>query len=221
MCLFASPGEIISGNKNSMPDDVPSLELFIQIHKDMVAAEKLAVLELTAIQTEHVATRSLAYKYNATRNILNEKLADVCSYITLASRIASLALQVKSVGENYYDFTKYTVNNVKENPLIAGIYASACKKAASNLKILAKQTATMVLQQTNILKATMEEKHRYLNDVSSRLTSIKMIIWEARHIMRLYDMTKQEIFDGREFVKSGTYKKCMSGVIDKWNKKTI
>lgn len=206
-----------AGGKWEMPDDVPTLELLIQVHKDMVKAEKLATKELGVIAVEHKGTKELATKYNETRNLLNEKLADVGSYITLASRISSLALQVKGVYDVYENFMKTTYENAKKYPFTLGICYAANKEILSEIDKLIGQSATMVSQQTNLLKATMEEKHKYLNTISARLSNIKMIVRNAERTVRSYLGVRMEMLNMAKIAKSGAYERALDDVKSRWN----
>lgn len=205
-----------AGGKSELPDDAIALELLIQVHKDMVKAEKLATEELGVIAVEHKVTKDLAAKYNDTRSLLNEKLADVGSYITLASRISSLALQVKGVYDVYENFMKTTYENAKKYPFTLGICYAANKEILSEIDKLIGQTATMVSQQTNILKATMEEKHKYLNTISARLSNIKMIVRNAERTVNSYLGVRMEMLNMAKIAKSGVYDKVLGDVKSRW-----
>ncbi|MCM1491091.1 MAG: hypothetical protein NC095_09745 [Muribaculum sp.] len=209
-----------SAGKNDLPDDPIAIELWIQVHKNMKKAEKSATEDLAVIEGEHIATQSFSSKFHKTRTALNKRMADAGSYLTLASRILSLGLQVKEVWEDYSDFMETTYNNALDHPYLALICFQAHKQLKKELQNLATATTSAALLQTNVLKATMQEKHQFLNIISSRLVNIRMIISSAQRRVNRCVRGNVSEFIYRDFVKSGAYDNIMDKIKKRWDDHT-
>lgn len=166
------------------------------------------------IAGEHEMTRSLASKYNNTRSLLNEKMADVYSCLALASRIADIGIQIKDVKELYEDYLTKTADHT--TPFLVGLFAATNKQLGRELQHLVVQTAAAVSQQNNLLKATIAEKHQFLNTIVSRIYNIKSIIREAQRIAWMYEYIPVAVFDKITFGRSGVYEKSIKKIKTRW-----
>lgn len=208
-----------SGGKNAPPDDLPTIEALIDAHKKMQEAEKLAVLELGYITTAQSFSQKAAAKYNETRKMLNQRLADVGSYITLASSLASIALQLKDLTETYADFTKTTYNNAKKHPFLLLVYTQANVKVAKEIEHITKSCADFAGFQTNILKSTMEEKRQLLGFISYNISSVIRILNSATLMCRSVLFAGVQEYHVSEIINSQTNKEIIEKVIAKWKTK--
>ncbi len=207
------------GGKNSLPDDIATIEALIDAHKRMKKAEDIAVLELNAITDTHIATQTMAKKYNQTRAILNQRLADVGSYITLASSIASITLQLKELTESYTDFTETTYNHAKKHPFLLLVYTNANVQIANEIKHIVKSCVDFVAYQSNILKATMNEKRQLLGFISTNIATVQRIINKATLTCRSLLATGVQEYHVWEIVNSKTNQEIINKIIAKWKTK--
>lgn len=205
-----------SGGKNDPPDDILTIEALITAHKKMKKAEDLAVLELSGIYETHVVTQTMAKKYNQTRMMLNQRLADVGSYITLLSSIASITIQLKDLTESYTEFTKTTYNNAKRQPFLLLVYTNANVKIANEIQHISKCCVDFAAFQSNILKATMNEKRQILGFISANIAAIQRIINSATLTCRSLLATGVQEYHVWEIINSKTNQDLISKIIGKW-----
>ncbi len=208
-----------SGGKNDPPDDIPTIEALIDAHKRMQKAEDLAVLELGYITTAQSFSQKAAAKYNETRKMLNQRLADVGSALTLASSIASITMQLKDLTETYADFTKTTYNNAKRHPFLLLIYTSTNAQVAKEIEHITKCCIDFAGFQTNVFKSTMNEKRQLLGFISANIASIQRILNRASLTCRSMLATGVQEYHVWDLVNSKTNQEIINKVIAKWKTK--
>ncbi len=208
-----------SGGKNSPPDDIATIEALIDAHKKMKKAEDIAVLELSSIAYTQSLTQKVATKYNQTRTMLNQRLADAGSYLTLLSSIASITLQLKDLTESYKEFTETTYNNAKRQPFLLMVYTNANIQIANEIKHISKSCVDFAAFQSNILKATMNEKRQLLGFISANIASVQRIINRASLTCRSLLATGIQEYHVWEIINSKTNQEIINKVITKWKEK--
>ena len=205
--------------KNAPPDDVPTIEALIDAHKKMKKAEDLAVLELSAIAETQDLSQKVAAKYNLTRKMLNQRLADVGSVVTLASSLVNITLQLKNLTESYAEFTKTTYKNAKRQPFLLLVYTSANMQIANEIKHITKSCADFPLFQTNVLKATMAEKRQLLGFISAHINSVQRIINRVTLTCRSVLTTGVQEYHVKDIINSKTNQEIINKIIAKWKEK--
>ena len=204
---------------NVVPDDIATIEALIDAHKKMKKAEDIAVLELTAAAETQSVTQKMAAKYNDTRKMLNQRLADVGSILTLTSSITSIAIQLKDLTESYEEFTETTYKNAKRHPFLLAVYTSANLKIAEEIKRIAASCTDFVAFQTNILKSTMDEKRQLLGFISAHISSVQRIINSASLTCRSMLSTGIQEYHVYDLINSKTNQDIMNKIIGKWKGK--
>lgn len=208
---------IASGaGKNAPPDDIATIEALIDAHKKMKKAEDLAVLELSATAETQSLTQKAAAKYNETRKMLNQRLADVGSILTLTSSIASIAIQLKDLVEDYAEFTEGVYKNAKRQPFLMATYTNANLQIAWEIKHISKCCADFELFHTNVLKATMEEKRQILGFIQTHISTVQRIINRATLQCRSMLAVGIQEYHVTDIVNSKTNKEIMNKIIGKW-----
>lgn len=205
-----------AGGKNAPPDDVLTIELLIDAHKKMKKAEDIAVVELRAITETQDITKKMALKYNQTRKMLNQRLADVGSALTLLSSVASITMQLKDLTESYADFTERVYKNAKRQPFLLLTYTTANIQIANEIKHIAKSCAEFPLFQTNVYKATMEEKRQILGFISAHISSVQRIINRTSLLCRSMLAVGVQEYHLYDIIDSKTNKDIMNKIIGKW-----
>lgn len=219
LVLLVTSITAIAGGKNSPPDDILTIEALIDAHKKMKQAEDLAVLELTATAETQTLTEKIAGKYNETRKMLNQRLADVGSALTLASSLASVTLQLKNLTESYAEFTETAYKNAKRQPFLMVMYTSANLQIADEIKNIVKSCGDFALFQTNVLKSTMEEKRKILGFISALISSVQRIINKASMSCRSMLAVGVKEYHVQEIINSKTNKELMKKIVEKWKRK--
>lgn len=201
----------------TVPDDPAALESFILLHKNMKKAEDSAAQELVAIGGIHIESKQITTAYNNSKRFLNERLADIGSIITLTLKITDIALKTKEAGEDYAEFMKTTYVNASKHPFLLFICGQVNQQLGEEMKQLVALSAVAVLMQTNVLPATMEEKVKFLDKISARLSGIQSILNSAKWKVRKFVYTGLQEYHIRELIESDVFKKVMSNTIVKWN----
>ena len=205
-----------AGGKNSPPDDILTIEALISAHKSMKKAEDIAVLELSAIAETQDITKKMAAKYNQTRRMLNQRLADVGSALTLFSSVASITMQLKDLTESYADFTERVYNNAKRQPFLLLTYTTANIQIANEIKHITKCCTDFVGFQTNVLKATMEEKRQILGFISAHISAVQRIINRTSIMCRSMLAIGVQEYHVYDIINSKANKDLMKKIIGKW-----
>lgn len=217
ICLLM-PAAVYAGGKNSPPPDVPTIEALIDAHKSMKKAEDIAVTELTAIYETQTLAKKAAAKYNETRKMLNQRMADVGSILTLTSTVATIALQLKDLTESYADFTEKAFANAKRHPFLLATYTNANLQIAWEITHITKSCGDFVLFQTNVFKSTMDEKRQILAFIQMHISSVQRIINRASMQCRSMMATGVQEYHVMDIVNSKTNQEIMNKVIGKWQR---
>ena len=216
MLLTMVSPNVSAGGKNDPPDDIPTIEALIDAHKKMKQAEDIAVLELTAAAETQSVTQKMAGKYNETRKMLNQRLSDVGSIITLASSLVNITLQLKNLTESYEEFTKTTYGNAKKHPFLLLTYANANMQIAWEIKHIAKSCGDFALFQTNVLKSTMDEKRQILGFIQMHIATAQRIINRATLQCRSVLAVGVQEYHVSDIINSEANKEIMNKIIGKW-----
>lgn len=203
-------------SKNAPPDDIATIEALIDAHKKMMKAEELAVLELTTTAGTQEITTKWAAKYNKTRKMLNQRLADVGSYATLVSSLASIALQLKNLTESYAEFTETTYKKAKKQPFLLLVYTNTNIRIEKEIEHIVKCCGDYALFQSNVLKATMEEKRQILGFISTHIATVQRLINRANLTCRSVLATGVKEYHVMDIINSETNKELMEKIISKW-----
>ena len=203
-------------SKNAPPDDIATIEALIDAHKKMKKAEELAVLELTTTAGTQEITTKWAAKYNNTRKMLNQRLADVSSYATLLSSIANIGLQLKNLTESYAEFTETTYKRAKKQPFLLLVYTNANIRIEKEIEHIVKSCGDFALFQSNVLKATMEEKRQILGFILMHISSVQLLINKANLTCRSVLATGVKEYHVMDIINSKTNKELMEKIISKW-----
>lgn len=199
-----------------VPDDVLTIEALVDVHKRMKKAEDLAVLELTTIEETHSLTERATTAVNKTRTVLNKRLSDANSYISLALQLTNVTLKVKNLIENYADFTKYTYQHALSQPLTLAYYTNANIKIKREVELIGKMVAGFSAAGINLLKATMQEKYMVLGQIDNAVLKINMIINHANLVCRGMQKTGIRMYHVKELLSDKTNKEITDKLIALW-----
>lgn len=199
-----------------IPDDIPTIEALIDVHKRMKGAEDLAVIELTAIEETHSLTEKAAKAVNETRTVLNKRMSDANSYLSLALQLTNVTLKVKNLIENYADFTTLTYEYALKQPLVMVYYVNANAKIKKEVEHISTLFAGYSAAGLNILKATMEEKYRVLGQIQNAVARINMIISHANLVCKGMLNTGIRIYHIEDIINNKTNKSIADELIALW-----
>jgi len=201
-----------------VPDDILLTEALKSLHSTMADQEKKCRDQVTLIEGEQITTKSFATKYNNTRLMLNKKLEDIGSWVNLASRVMSITVQSKNLYDNFTDFTKMALDSAQKNPFVLIFYGNAVDQAKEEVDLLLKQVAYFVGYQSNVLKATMDEKNELLSKISYRINRTTAIINRGKRVCRSLLKGGVKEYHFREFLKNKNNTERVNRILDKWNR---
>lgn len=148
--------------------------------------------------------------------MLNQRLADVGSIVTLVSSLASITLQLKNLTESYAEFTETAYKNAQRHPFLVMVYTNANLQIASEIKHITKCCADFAAYQTNVLKSTMNEKRQLLGFISANIAAVQQIINRASLTCRSMLSTGVKEYHVWEIINSKTNQEIINKVIGKW-----
>lgn len=160
----------------SFPNDLPTMEALIALHKAVKKDEDQALQRVATSFGEQSLVTKGAGKFNDVRTTLDGKLSNAYSYIVLAGAISSTANSLYNLVKEYKDFTGNTLKHVSDKPFVAWYYADASLAVSREIEHCYSLYATVAASGINLMKASMDEK---LNLVMA----LKSTIDKARHII--------------------------------------
>lgn len=205
----------IRAEQDVIPWDAVTLHALIDAHSQVQKFERIALGELTTIEGEHIVTSTQTSKYNEIKTTINQRMSDFNSYLLLATSLTNIATKIYSLVTSYTDFTKSAAQNILEYPFLMQLYTETCKDVGREVNRLWADVTAVAGYQTNILKATMKEKHDVLNAIKARLSKMEYTLESARFSMRCMINSKYRILSPWELAEGRST--IMNKVIQEWN----
>ena len=196
MVLCLSPAK--AADIFDLPDDVPTIEALISLHKLMKAEEDHALERVVASFGEQSLVTRAAVKFNDVRTTLDSKLSNAYSYVMLAAAIGSTAASLYKLIVGWY-------------------YSEAMFACDREIKYIKRTYATMTASGLGLMKASMDEKLEMVVDLKTHIDVMRGIIDSARLWCSavaiggfkhdyIWDILNSEVLDG-----------IAEGLIGKWN----
>ena len=194
------------------PNDQPTIEALISLHKLIKKEEEKALEKVAASYGEQSLVTKGATKFNDVRMTLNSKY----SYVILGEALASTSTDLYRLIDQYTKFTKNTVKYTFKKPAVAWYYTEANLACAREIKNIKTLYATLTASGLNLMRASMDEKLELVNTLHSYISNMLGIIDSANlwcsivvmggfHYDYIWDILNSEVKD--EIAKK---------VIDKW-----
>ena len=181
----------------SYPDDQPTIEALISLHKLIKKEEEKALEKVTASYGEQSLVTKGATKFNDVRTTLNTKLNNAYSYVILGTALASTGTDLYKLINTYSEFTKNTAKYAFKKPAVMWYYT------ASGL---------------NVMRASMDEKLELVNTLHSYISNMLGIIDQANlwcSIVAMGGFHYDYIWD---ILNSDVRDEIATQVIGKWSK---
>lgn len=174
LCLPSAHAEVFD-----LPDDLPTVEALIHLHKLMKAEEDDAMQRVATSFGEQSLVTKETKKYNDVRTTLDTKLSNAYSYVVLAGAISSTANSLYRLISDYADFTSNTMSTVADKPMVGWYYAEAVHACDREMRGIKRMFATLSATGVNIMRATMEEKLEIVLELKTRIDVMRGIIDSA------------------------------------------
>ena len=211
LCLPSARAEVFD-----LPDDLPTIEALISLHKLMKAEEDNAMARIATSFGEQSLVTKGAKAFNDARTTLDSKLSNAYSYVVLAGAISSTANSLYRLINDYYDFTAETMSVVKNKPMVGWYYTEAVFACDREIKGIKKMYATMTAAGLNVMKASMDEKLAMVQELKTRIDTMRGIIDRAAlwcSAVAIGGFGHDYIWD---ILNSEVLDKIAEGVINNW-----
>lgn len=199
-----------------VPDDVTNIELLISAHKQMAKAELAARNSLALIEEEHRGTNKVVANYNLTRSVLNKRLSDVNSYLSLALQLATVANKCKNLVDNYTDFTTTIYSYALKKPFVMAYYTRANYELKREIKRISEMVASYAASNVGVLKATMKEKYMMLSNIDACVSRMNWTLNHNALMCRSLIDFGLKMYHVSEFIGSTSTKDMAQELADKW-----
>ena len=189
------------------PDDLPTISALIELHNQMAKAEELSVHQVSASYLEQEVATENTTKFHEVRKTLNSKLNNAHQWIILAAAMSKTTLDVGNVTKEYIQFTKLMSNNLFRKPQIAWYFAETNYNVAKRISLLKNSITLLVASETNILKATLDERIEVINNIQEQIAVIRSLINQALFWSKcvslggfrydyIWDILNSDVYDG-------------------------
>ena len=125
------------------PNDQPTIEALISLHKLIKKEEEKALEKVAASYGEQSLVTKGATKFNDVRMTLNSKLNNAYSYVILGTALASTGTDLYRLIDTYAKFTKNTAKYAFKKPAVAWYYTEANFACAREIKNIKQMYATL------------------------------------------------------------------------------
>ena len=199
------------------PEDQPTLEALIDLHKDMKSAEDRAMENIAVSLGEQSAVTNKTVDFHDVKTTLNTKLSNAYSYVLLAAALSETANSLYKLINSYADFTSSMASTVTNKPMVGWYYVEAvyaCEREIKNIKTL---YTTMTASGLNIMKASMDEKLNMIFQIKASIDSMLRIIVDASFwcsCVAIGGFAHDYIWD---ILNSDVTNAIAEGLITKWN----
>jgi hypothetical protein len=200
-----------------IPEDLPTIEALISLHKNMKSAEDDAMKNIAVSYGEQSAVTKKAINFNDVRTTLNSKLNNAYSYVLLAAALSGTANSLYKLIKEYANFTSSMTSTVTRKPMVGWYYTEAvyaCSREIKNIKAL---YATMTASNLNIMKASMDEKLNMIFQIKTSIDNMLRIIADANFwcsCVAIGGFAHDYIWD---ILNSEVTKEIAEDLITKWN----
>ena len=211
LLLFIGLSTNLNAGSFALPSDLPTIEALIKLHKMIAKAEDNSIVQTGASKVEEDAIADRTSKFEDVRKTLNSKLENAYQWVYLGGMISHISLESYKTVKDYVDYTKFMTKNIKHKPQLGWYYLECNYNIKKKVDLLSKSVVTLLAAQTNILKASMQERIMMAAKIQSEIESIHHIItngmWWARcitipgvHYDFVWDILNSEMKD--EIVKA-------------------
>ena len=119
---------IAEGYAIEFPQDLPTIEALIDLHKMIKGQEDAARDRIAVSFGEQSMVTKGANKFNDVRTTLNTKLSNGYSYILLAACLSSTANSLYKLIQEYSEFAQLSAKYTTKKPMVAWYFATALAK---------------------------------------------------------------------------------------------
>lgn len=177
--LFLCFSISIHAGKYVLPDDLPTIEALIKLHKMMAKAEDNSVKQVGLAKVEEDAISDRTSKFDRVRQTLNSKLDTAYQWVYLATTISHVTLESYNAVKDYVAYTKLVTKYVTKKPQMAWYFYECNVNINREINLLKKSVVTLLATQTNLLKASVQQRIDMVIEIQTYISQIRSIISSA------------------------------------------
>lgn len=177
--IAAIPAYSIGLGLKVVPDDLPTTEVLIDLHKKIKKDEDAALERITASTALQDIIAKGTKKFKESRDSLDSKLNNAYSYVLLAAAISTTANSLYRLLDDYKDFTTNTYKYVAKKPFVAWYYMNANAAIAREVKHCRSLYLMMAASGVNIWRASMSDKINLIYTLKNSIDKARSIIHNA------------------------------------------
>ena len=173
----------------------------------MAKAEELSVHQVSASYLEQGVATENTTKFHEVRKTLNSRLNNAHQWIILAAAMSKTTLDVGNATKEYIQFTKLMSNNLFRKPQIAWYFAETNYNVAKRISLLKNSITLLVASETNILKASLDERIEVIYNIQEQIAVIRSLINQALFWSKcvslggfrydyIWDILNSDVYDG-------------------------
>lgn len=196
----------VSAKSIPLPNDLPTIEALIHLHKTMKNAEDKACEKIGISYGEQTTITNKSNKYNDVKTTLNSKLNNVYSYIVFAGAISTTAKNLYDLINEYRDFSTNACETFFKKPMATWYYLEANYALAKEIRNIKKMMLTLSAEGFNLMRSSMDEKLFLINTISASISTMRHIIDRAYwwcslvvnggfNFMYIWDILNSEVTD--------------------------
>ena len=159
-----------------IPSDLPTIEALIKLHKMMAKAEDNSVGQTGTSKVEEDFISDHTTKFDRVRQTLNSKLDTAYQWVALATTISHVTLESYNAVKDYAAYTRLVTKYVRKKPQLAWYYYECNVNIKRQIKLIKKCVVTLLATQTNLLKASAQQRLDMALEIQGYISQIRSII---------------------------------------------
>lgn len=167
---------VTKAGKYVIPDDLPTIEALINLHKMMAKAEDKAVVQVSLSKGEEDAISENTSKFDRVRQTLNSKLDAANQWVTLAATISHVTLESYNAVKDYAAYTKLVTKYVGRKPMLAWYFYECNVNISRQVKLMKESVVTLLATDTNLLSASVQQRLDMALEIQACIAQIRSII---------------------------------------------
>lgn len=200
------------------PNDSPTAEALIQLHKDLAKQEKEARDNYTLMTAGQELVTNVTDKFKQARSVLDSKLNDLNQYVDLAASIGVTGISLYKLIDEYADFTSNTYAYAKKKPMVLWYYNNANKAIADEVKHCQKLYAVMAASGVTLIRSSIKEKINLIYTIKSSIERARYILWRANVYCSLMVSGGYTQLFIQDVLDEAARTKIANSVIHNWNR---
>lgn len=214
--IFLALGNVAIADDLSLPKDLPTIEVLVELHKQMRKNEDASLEQHLLITGQQEIITHTSGKINDVKSTLNSKLNDVNSYLLLASSISNTCQNLAYLIDELRVFTTVTGPIVIMKPYTAPYYYNTITKVDEAVGKLSQSIAGFTIGM-NIWKASIQEKFKLLSFIDASVSKIRNILHSSSNYIR-YSTRRDIIIKSVRDIWPDEFRSTLTNdLIDKWN----